>query len=248
MPVENETETQVKSESKGVKYSTPMAITAAGAIIALAIVFTHYAPAGGTNTAGGQQAAAAEAIKVNIKDIDTSDTPFIGDENAPVVIAAWEDFQCPFCKRFEETTLPDIQKNYIDNGKVKIVFKDFNFLGEDSQIAGIYGRAVWELYPAKYFEWREAMFKAQDDEGDQGFGDEASIKKLLGTISGIDAAKVSKAATDNKDKYKSAIDADKAEASKYGINGTPGFIIGKQSISGARPFTDFQAAIDTLLK
>jgi protein-disulfide isomerase len=48
--------------------------------------------------------------------------------------------------------------------------------------------------------------------------------------------------------YQVAVDADKAEAGKAGINATPGFVIGTQTILGAYPYTNFQTAIDALLK
>jgi protein-disulfide isomerase len=86
--------------------------------------------------------------------------------------------------------LPTLIKKYVDTGKLKIVFKDYPFLGNDSTTAALYEHAIWKLYPGKFYTWREAMFKAQDDEGDQGFGDEASILALTKKIGGIDANKV----------------------------------------------------------
>ena len=48
--------------------------------------------------------------------------------------------------------------------------------------------------------------------------------------------------------YQKLIDADKAEGTSLGINGTPGTIVGKQLISGAQPYASFKAAIDSQLK
>ena len=113
--------------------------------------------------------------KVNVKDVLMAGEPFIGDPDAPIVIAFWSDFQCPFCKSFETggvpqiptpAAMPEIVKNYVSTGKAKIVFKDFAFLGPDSDTAALYGRAVWELYPAQYIAWRIAMYQAQDGEND----------------------------------------------------------------------------------
>jgi len=115
------------------------------------------------------------SAKVNVKDVMTAGEPFIGDPNAPTTIAFWSDFQCPYCKSFETggvpqiptpAAMPDIVKNYVDTGKAKIIFKDFAFLGPDSDAAALYGRAVWDLYPAQYMAWRTAMYQAQDGEND----------------------------------------------------------------------------------
>jgi protein-disulfide isomerase len=222
------------------KYFLPVAVVLAGLFIAGAVVWNGQRPAG--------PAGPGAAPAVDIKNVKLDGDPFIGAANAPVTIALWSDFQCPFCKRFEVETLPSIIKDYVDSGKVKVVFLDFTFLGNDSVSAALYGRAVWKLYPNKYFEWRTAMFDAQDEEGDQGFGDAASIDKLNATIAGIDAAKVAADVKANVSAYQTAVDADRAEAQKAGVNATPSFIIGTTLIQGAYPYANFKAAIDAALK
>ncbi len=228
----------------------PVAVVVAGLLIAGAVVWNGSRPSTGSSQ-GGTPAA------VDIKDIDIAGDPFIGSADAPVVIAFWSDFQCPYCKAVEvggipqiplDPALPDVIKNYVDTGKVKLVFMDFVFLGQDSITAALYNRSVWTLYPDKYFAWRPAMYEAQDEEGDQGFGDAASIDKLTATIAGIDAAKVAADVKANKSSYQAAVDADRAEAQKIGVNATPSFVIGTQLIPGAAPYAALQSAIDAVLK
>jgi protein-disulfide isomerase len=225
------------------KFFLPAAVIAAGLLIAGAVMWSGSQPAKAPGAG-----ITPTPPKVNIKDVKIDGNPFIGQANAPVTIAFWSDYQCPFCKRFETETLPQIIQNYVDTGKVKIVFMDFPFLGNDSISGALYGRAIWKLYPDKYFAWHEAMTAAQDEEGDKGFGNAASIDKLNATITGIDAAKVTADVKTNTDAYTVAINSDKAEAQKAGINATPAAIIGTQSIIGAYPYANFQAAIDVALK
>ncbi len=199
-----------------------------------------------TNTATTNTAGTTAGATVDIADVDLADHPYIGEEDAPAVMAFWSDFQCPFCKRFDQTTLPTLVSQYVDTGKLKIVFKDFAFLGEDSQTAAIAARAVWEASPKNYYPWMKAMYEKQDDENG-GWGKKDDIIALTGTVSGIDADKVSKLMDDNKTEYQTAIDADRAEGSQLGVRGTPGFIIGNQLISGAETASVFTAAIDAVL-
>ncbi|MCX6787081.1 MAG: thioredoxin domain-containing protein [Candidatus Kaiserbacteria bacterium] len=236
------------------KYFLPIAVVVAGLFIGGAVVWNGLHP---TAPEGTVPTGAAAAPVVNINNVKTDGDPFIGQVNAPVTIAFWSDFQCTYCKAFEvggvpqittPAAFPDIVKNYVDTGKVKIVFMDFSFLGNDSTAAALYSRSVWKLYPDKYFDWRTAMYTAQDEEGDQGFGDAASIDKLSASISGIDAVKVAADVKANASVYQAAIDADKAEAGKVGINATPSFVVGTQVIAGAYPYATFQTAIDALLK
>lgn len=225
------------------KFFLPAAVVVAGLFIAGAVIWSGSNSAQAPGTAGGT----GSAPSVNISDVKIDGDPFIGKADAPVTIAFWGDFQCPFCKRFELTTLPQIVTDYVDTGKVKVVFMDFAFLGNDSIAAGLYSRAVWNLYPEQYLMWRTAMYNAQDEEGDRGFGDAASIDKLNATIEGLDVAKIATDVKANESTYQAALDADKIEAQKAGVNATPSFVIGDQVIAGAYPYATFQAAIDAVL-
>ena len=232
-------------------YLIPISIIVAGLLMGCGFYFggkSIIRNLANPQVANDQQQAQGQAPKVDIKDINTNTEPFIGNPNAPVTIAYWSDYQCPFCKQFETGTMQDILKNYVDNNKVKIVFKDFQFLGPDSGTEALFARAIWNLYPDKYFAWREAVFAKQDNEN-SGFGDQASVLALTKTISGIDASKVTAAIDSNKDAYQKAIDADRAEGTKVGINGTPAFVIGKQAFTqGAPSYTEFSQALDAELK
>jgi len=236
------------------KYFLPIAVIVAGLFIGGAVMWSNAHP---TAPAAPAPSGAAAAPAVDIKNVKTDGSPFIGQANAPVTIAFWSDFQCPYCKAVEiggipqittPPVFPDLIKNYVDTGKVKIVFMDFVFLGNDSVTASAYSQAVWKLYPDKYFEWRNAVLEVQDEEGDQGFGDAESIDKLNATISDIDAAKVAADVKANMSTYQAKMDADKAEATKVGIKATPSFVIGTKMIEGAYPYATFQTAIDALLK
>lgn len=231
----------------------PLAVVAAGVLIAGAVLWngSHPSVGGQAPSVGSPQAAnpgAPSGPAVNIKNVRTDGDPYIGKVNAPLTIAFWSDFQCPFCKQFELNTFPQLIKEYVDTGKVKVVFMDFAFLGKDSVTGALYNRSIWRLYPGQYMAWRTAMYNAQDQEGDQGFGNADSIDKLDATIPGIDAAKVAADVKANTSTYQAAVDSDKAEAQKVGVNATPGFVIGAQVILGAYPYPNFKSALDAALK
>lgn len=231
----------------------PGSIIIAGIIIGICLLVA-ISP----KTAANQAGATPPSVAVNIKDVKTAGEPYIGQINAPVVVAFWSDFQCPYCKAFEvggvpqittPAALPDLVKNYVDTGKIKIVFKDYPFLGQDSVTGGEYARAVWDLYPGQYFAFRTALYVAQDQEGDQGFGNAASIDALItAKFPTMDGAKVKATIAANKAKYDAAMDADKAEGTSFGIQGTPGFITGTTLIPGDVGIEQFTAAIDPQLK
>ncbi|MDO8514152.1 MAG: thioredoxin domain-containing protein [bacterium] len=227
---------------------TPLAILLAGALVAGGLYFGLAGKAGNTGTDPAP-------VAVDIKDVQQDGEPYIGDKNAKVVLAYWFDYQCPFCKAVDvggvagipiEPSMPTLIKDYVNTGKLKIVFKDYAFLSDDSFTAANYENAVWKLYPDKFYEWHEAMFKAQDEEH-AGFGNEASIVALMKKIPGIDADKVKADVAANSAAYREEAAADQQEGTSFGISGTPGFITGKTLIPGAAELDKFKAAIDPQL-
>lgn len=220
------------------KYMTPIAVVLGALLIALAVAFGR----GGVPQDGGEPPAV-----VDIKEVSTENSPVVGERNAPVTIAVWFDYQCPFCKRFELETMKQVYDNYVTTGKVKIVYKDFQFLGPDSQTAALFARAVWDAHPSHFHEWLFAMMTAQDEEHG-GFGDLASVTELTRGIEGIDTDRVLRLMDENKAKYEAAILADREEGATFGINGTPGSIIGTNLLAGARPYAEVAGLIDAELQ
>jgi protein-disulfide isomerase len=229
----------------------PLAIVIAGAMISGAILWRD-----------GQQpqvvvvpqpAASVPAQPVqpapppaDIALVNLQGEPMIGDANAPVVMAYWFDYQCPFCRQEEENVLTQLVAEYVDTGKIRVVFKDYQFLGPDSQTAGLAARAVWEVAPEKFREWHKAMFDHQDDEN-AGWGNKDDIIALTKTIQGIDAAKVEELMTSKEAIYSGAMAADATEGNSMGVGGTPSFLIGKQMVVGAYPYPPLKAVIEQYL-
>ena len=127
------------------------------------------------------------------------------------------------------------------------MFKDFAFLGPDSDIASRVARAVWQVAPDKFREWHKAMFDHQDQEN-AGWGNESDILALTATIPGIDVAKVKDVLTSKASDFDKAMQADASEGYSMGVGGTPSFLVGKDMMVGAQPYATLKAAIDAQLK
>lgn len=227
--------------------AVPIAIVIAGAIIGGALLVGMNNRSSATvSTVPGQPQAAAQ--QVDVSNVNTENEPFIGSPNTPVTIAYWYDYQCPFCKQNEETAMPQLVKEYVDTGKVRIVFKDFQFLGDDSQTLGQYARAVWAVAPDKFYRWHKFVYDNQGQEN-SGWATQVKIRSMTtGVLGATDAATVEQFVKTNATTYQKEMDADKAEGAAFGISGTPGLIIGKQLVEGAQPYAQIKAAVDAALK
>lgn len=238
-----ETETNVGSTGKS-NYSVPVAIVLAGIIIAGALYFNDgkkvvNPPEKVTNT--------ADKTLVDIKNVKIAGNPFVGDINAPVTIAEWFDYQCPACQYGDKNLITPLVADYVKTGKVKIVFKDFAFLGPDSQTLALTARAVWEAYPDKFYEWHKVFFDNQGREN-TGWATKEVIKSLNKKVVGLDQAVIDDLLLKNSAKYQALIDADKAEGAKFGLNATPSFIISDKVFVGVPQYTAVKTIIDSLLK
>jgi protein-disulfide isomerase len=92
---------------------------------------------------------------------DVSGLPYLGKADAPILFVGYGDYQCSFCRRFHDETLPYLKEKYFDTGKAKFVYKDFTIFGADSQLiaqaarcAGDQGK-FWQ-YHAKAFTLNSA--------------------------------------------------------------------------------------------
>ncbi len=212
------------------------------ALIVVGILWLANAFGGGSGVptgapvAGDDFGADAPAPVVNL---EIGDSPVLGDADAPVTIFEFSDYQCPFCARFWSDTLPQITQQYIATGKVKIVFKDFPLdqIHPYATPAAHAARCAGEQ--GKYWEFHDKIF------ANQQLLSASPYQTWAGEL-GLDTAAFSQCVSSNK--YLGAIRNDLQEGSGAGIQGTPGFIVNGQLVSGAQPFSVFQQIIEASLK
>lgn len=163
-----------------------------------------------------------------------------GPKDAPIVLVEYSDFQCPFCSRGFRT-VEEVLNKYKD--KIRFVYKhlplDFHPLAEP---AARRFEAIALQDPEKAYKYHDEVFANQEKLKDQGekFLDAAAKK------AGADLAKMKKDM--ESDEVKKRIEADMAEAKKFGFSGTPGFLVAGVSLRGAYPKEEFEKIIDRVLK
>lgn len=173
---------------------------------------------------------------------DISNRPVLGDEDAPVTIVEYSDFECPFCQRFFQDTYPQLKEQYIDTGKAKLVYKDFPLpnIHPMAEPAAIAGKCVYRLSDSEtFFEYHDTIFN------NQGGLSEASLEQWA-TDLGVSQSEY-QSCIENPE-VKEQVDADFNEGSEFGISGTPSFVIEGQLLVGAQPISAFQDIIDAELE
>lgn len=217
-------------------YLIPASIIVAGAFIAFAVVYS---------LSGAKQAGApkeiAGAARPEAKLYDESD-PFLGNPEAPVTIVEFSDFQCPFCGRFFKTAEPQIIEKYVKTGKVKFVYRDFAFLGEESQWAAEAAECAHEQ--GKFWEYHDYLFNHQQGEN-QGAFSKANLKRFAGAV-GLDTEAFN--GCFDSGKYTEEVQKDSSDGRALSVSGTPTNFINGKAVVGALPFEEFQKIIEAELK
>lgn len=184
--------------------------------------------------------------QIDRPEISSEGNPVIGSAQAPLTLYYWFDYQCPFCKQFDEETLSVLMDKYVSTEKLRIVFKNNQSIGPDSQSAGIIGSAVWEAARGSYLKWHQAVFQKQDIENG-GWGSQADLLELTKTIPEINFGDIIQLSLKNETSYRRKLDVDREEGRKLKIRTTPSVIIGDQLIRGAQPTSVYLQVIDALL-
>ena len=157
------------------------------------------------------------------------------------------DYQCPFCGRFEATTFPEIKKNYIDTGKMRLIVRDLPLEGLHPFAMKAAQAAHCASDQGKFWEMKDLLFKNQNKL------DADSLAGYATKDLALDPDIFKKCMADGK--HLKEISAEAKYAQSLGITGTPTFIVGKTAgdsvegrvIAGALPFENFAAVINGML-
>ena len=180
--------------------------------------------------------------------VELKRAPVLGSKTATVTIVEVGDYQCHMCKLWFEETRPLIIENYVNTGKVNLVFVDMPFLGSDSIPASEATYCADDQ--GKYWEYHSMLFQYQEDEIDGGWANANRLQAIAFNL-GLDIEQFDKCMTT--DDHFSRVNFNKQMAvTEFGANSTPTFMIvntsgDSQRIVGAHPYSTFENVIDSLL-
>lgn len=222
-------------------YALPLSIVAAAVIIAGAIMFTGRNSA---DVSGKKLTAQADNAVPSAQDIKSleKNAPMLGSPDAPVAIIEFADFQCPFCGRFYQTTGKEIIANYVKTGKARFIYRDFAFLGEESNWAAQAARCAGDQ--GKYWQYHDYLFEHQKGEN-QGAFNKDRLKSFALEI-GLNAGNFNSCL--DSDKHKQDVENDTEMGRKLGVTGTPTTFVNGKLVQGAVPFATFKPTVEEALK
>ena len=180
--------------------------------------------------------------------INVSGEPYIGSPDAEVTAVSYEDFECPFCSRYNQDAFPQIVENYVQTGEVQYFFKNLPLQNihpwaESSAIASECAlnqdaETFW-TFKAGFFGNQEALGNAHQS----GTFDESMYRWAEQT--GLDTDQF-RTCYDNEEEL-DEVNQDKNEAGDNGASATPSIFINDELVEGAQPYSRFESVIESKL-
>jgi len=207
-------------------------------VVALAISFTSYL---------GQFEQTTTLSSPSSDEMVTVQSPVLGSESASVTIVEVGDYQCEMCKHWFDNTRQQVIDNYIDSGKVNMIFIDMPFLGTDSHVASMASYCAADQ--EKYWEYHVMLYEHQEGI-DSGWASNERLKSFAFTLD-LDMNEFSQCLDSKKYYYQVKLNLDKSMNS-FGIQSTPTFLLintsgEQQQIRGAQSYSVFERVIESLL-
>jgi len=175
--------------------------------------------------------------------LSRADRGRVRGKNDALWIVVISDFQCPFCKRWHEETLPQIERDYVRTGKAQIAYMNFPIASSHPNAPAAHEFAMCAAEQGQFWPAADALFRTM-----RSWGARRELRPFLDSLGrGIPVDQRRLAACLDTREMKVLVDADYARATQIGVGSTPSFLIGGRPMVGAQPYEAFQRAIDAAL-
>ncbi len=175
--------------------------------------------------------------------LDITEKDFvIGNEDAKITIIEYASLSCSHCADFHVNTLETLKKEYIDTGKVRMVFRDYPF-----NYPALLGSMVLRCIPENYrYDYMNALFKLQPDWVNKK--NKKTIQELYKIMqSGGMTKEVYDACIYNTELENEILEGVMEAQNQFNIKSTPSFIINGKLIEGNKSIKEFRQIIDKIL-
>ncbi len=165
-----------------------------------------------------------------------------GRSDAPVTVYEMSDFQCPYCREFALGTLPLLEREYVQAGKVRFVYINLPLSSVHKNAATAAEVAVCAARQERFWPMHDLLFRHQSQWS--ALGSPRAYLRALGDSAGLDSARLTQCVASGAAAAEVQRDAERARRS--GATSTPTFYIEGALLEGAAPITVFRAVLDSI--
>lgn len=235
------------SSAAPVSSRRPIAIGAGVLVAALLLGYASYSATKPSDAGPGGSSAVAPSSAgpggdshpelLELARRDAGDPLAAGRADAPVVMVEYADFQCGYCGKFARDTEPELMRKYVEDGTLRIEWRNFPIFGAESEAAA---RASWAAgQQGRFWEFHAAAYA--DGAKEKGFG--AARLRELAREAGV--GDLDRFARDTESEAaRKAVARDQEEGYGLGATSTPSFLVNGRPIAGAQPMETFTQAVE----
>ncbi len=177
-----------------------------------------------------------------------SEQPFKGSPNAALTLIEFTDYQCPFCRKYAKQTLPDLEKDYIETGKIQYIVRDFPLQSLHKEAFQAAVAADCAAEQGQYWEMHDRLLSSSSSP----YRDWEQHAEAIG----LNTRQFQNCLTSIKPGQ--GVQKDLVEGRKAGVQGTPTFFLGvadqnNQNIQvlkvmrGAQSYSQMKRSLDQFL-
>ncbi len=210
-----------RGDRRGIPPWIPVAGVGIAAVLVVAIVIVAGNALGGDDNVDVPERAVSAQGRA------------LGSPDAPVTMVEYSDFQCPYCARAARTTTPRIEEQYVADGRVRLVFHYMAFEGPESVMAAQAAECANDQ--GRFWDYRDTLFENQR---------RFSVEDLQSFAQELELDTETFSQCLDSGKHEQLVTGETQRAFDQGIDTTPTFIVGEQTVEGAYPFEVFQQVIE----
>lgn len=175
-------------------------------------------------------AASAEAMAARAEIADDPIAPKLAPEGYDVTFISYSDYQCPFCRKIH----PELERLAQEDGKVRIVYRDWPIFGPASEEAA--RMAIASQWQNKHRQFNDALMRTD--------GKLSSEKiRAAAAAAGIDFARLERDMETREDDIDGVLRRTAMQAAQMGLQGTPAMLVGPYMIPGAVDYAGLTRAV-----
>lgn len=165
-----------------------------------------------------------------------------GPPDAKVVVVDFSDFQCPHCKTWAQTVEPQLRAEYVDTGKVRLDYKHYLVISEESEYAANAAECAAEQ--GLFWPFHDLLFAQQGMQGRDTVSP-TNLKRLGAQIDGMDESQFNACVDDNK--YQELVYRDVQDGNDANVTGTPTILVNGVKVENGQDYNAVKAAVEAAL-
>ncbi|MEY4532046.1 MAG: hypothetical protein RLZZ156_2769 [Deinococcota bacterium] len=178
-----------------------------------------------------------------LADASSGATYILGEANAKVTMIEFGDYRCGYCRLFSTQTFPKILEQYIKTGKIRYIYRDTVSVGGDQTVT-VSSVAACANEQGKFWDFHQMAHNGLETWGNANGSDLINtLTQMSSTQIGIKANELNSCVSSNR--YATRLTTDIELSRRFGVTGTPAFVINGYFFSGALPFEVYQKIFET---